>query len=249
MNEVQARPALPAEALPDRFAVETGVERARLLQRLLEANAPLTLQRPGTDPLPVAARLLSVEPSADRVELHLLGGSAAAATLADAERLYGGATLEGVQLRIELGPARLENGERGRLLLAPMPRRMAWLQRRDAFRVAPPPGVVPRLFVPVAGKPHEARVLDVSATGIGFEWPAPDRVPAVGSQIAGCRLELPSTGPIRLGLAVRTATPCEDGPTRLGAAFVGVDPPAERSIQVFVNHPQTQARRNRPSAD
>lgn len=249
MSEVETRPPLPPEAVPDRFAVDTAAERARMLLRLLDANAPLTLQRPGTDAPPVAARLLAVEPSADRVELHLLGGSAAAAVFADAERVYGGATLEGVELRIELGPARLENGERGRVLRVPMPQRMAWLQRRDAFRVTPPPGVAPRLFVPVAGKPRETRVLDMSATGVGFEWPIPDRVPAVGTQIAGCKLDLPSTAPIRLGLAVRTVAPAEGAPTRLGAAFVGVDPPAERAIQVFVNLAQTQARRNRPSTD
>jgi c-di-GMP-binding flagellar brake protein YcgR len=242
-------------ALIERFAVVEPAERMRLLRRLLDDHVPVTLHLPGDAGEARAARLVELDEATDRIELRLADeGAPAAPTRATAplDAVHGAhaqATLDGVALRFELGAAQLAGEGRIAVLRAPLPRRLARLQRRDAFRVAPPETDAPRLFVPLRRRPHEARILDLSATGVALEWPSATDVPAVGETLRGCRLELPSTPAIHCALSVRSVAPSEGAPTRLGCAFVGIDPAAERSIQVFVNLAQTLARRLRPSLD
>ncbi len=237
------------EALLDRFTVADAAERTRLIQRLLDTGVPVTLQLPDDPRGAVSARLHSLDAGAGRVALRVLEDGVRAARFDAAPRVYGRAVLDGAELRFELGPAHLAMGDDGRVLQAPTPRRLAWVQRRDAFRIAPPPTVTPRLFVPVSDGPREARILDVSATGVAFEWPGSEPAPGIGTHLPGCRLELPSTTPIGCSLAVRSSTPRPGASTRLGSEFVVIDPAAARAVQVFVNLAQTRARRSRPRVD
>lgn len=249
MSDVRDRPGLAPEALPERFAVGEAAERIRLLQRLLDASVPVTLRRPDEGGDAVAAALLAIDPAAGRIVLRVFGHGAAAAALEAAPGLLGVAALDGVELRFDLGPVRLVDAGDGPALHAPLPRRLAWVQRRDAFRIAPPPTATPRLFVAGPDRPREARILDVSATGVALEWPLPGPVPAIGTHLPGCRLELPANPPIRCGLAVRSSAMRPDGSTRLGSEFVGMDPASARAVQVYVNLAQTHARRSRPRVD
>jgi c-di-GMP-binding flagellar brake protein YcgR len=249
MSDAEDRPRVPAEPLPERFSVEDEQERVLLLQRLLDAHAPVTLHLPDGALGTAAARLLEVDAGAQRVALRVDDPGTLATALGNAPRVLGLATLDGVELRFELGPVRLAKEPGWPLILAALPRLLVRLQRRDAFRVTPPVTARPRLMVPVAGGLREAAIVDVSATGIAFEWPGPDEAPSPGDELAGSRLELPSTLPIVCGLSVRSSTRQAGEPTRLGAEFLGLDPAAERTVQVFVNLAQTRARRVRPRVD
>ena len=249
MSDAEDRPRVPAEPLPERFSVDDALERVRLLQRLLDARAPVTLHLPDGALGTAAARLLEVDARAQRLALRVDDPGTLATALGNAPRVLGLATLDGVELRFELGPVRLAKESGWPLIRAALPRRLVRLQRRDAFRVAPPATARPRLMVPVRGGLREAAIVDLSATGIAFEWPGPDDAPAPGDELVGGRLDLPSTPPIGCGLVVRSSTRRAGEPARLGAEFVGLDPASARAVQVFVNLAQTRVRRVRPRID
>ena len=249
MSDVEDRPRVPAEPLPERFAVDDAHERVRILQGLLDACAPVTLHLPDATLGKAAARLLEVDADARRVALRVEDPGTLATALGNAPRVLCLGTLDGVEMRFELGPVRLAKERGWPTIRAELPRRFVRLQRRDAFRVAPPPTARPRLRVPAPDGLLEAPVLDVSATGIAFEWPVHDGAPSPGDELVGCRLDLPSTPPIACGLSVRASTRRAGAPTRLGAEFVGMEPSAARAVQVFVNLAQTHVRRRRPRVD
>jgi c-di-GMP-binding flagellar brake protein YcgR len=249
MSDAEDRPRVPAETLPERFTVDDAQERVRLLQRLLEAGAPVCLHLPDGAPGTAAARLLEVDAGAQRVSLRVDDPGTLATALGNAPRVLGLATLDGVELRFELGPLRLAKERGWPLIRAALPRRLVRLQRRDAFRVTPPVTARPRLMVPVTGGLREAVIVDVSATGIAFEWPGPDEAPSPGEELVGGRLDLPSSPPIACALSVRSSTRRAGEPTRLGAEFVALEPAAARAVQVYVNLAQTRVRRTRPRID
>jgi c-di-GMP-binding flagellar brake protein YcgR len=243
---VVAHPRFEPPAPPDRHAVEDAHERLRLLRRLLAEGAMVVLHLPDDEDTAVVSRLLAVDPAADRVEFEFVTDDGRRAAFRDAGRALARATLDGVALRFDLeGTLPRDGGDAGRLV-APLPRRLARLQRREAFRVTPPVTALPRLFLSVDGVECEARILDVSAIGVAFEWPSPDPPPAPGARLAACRLELPATLPIRCALVVRSAELRTDAPARLGGELDALDPAAARAVQVFVNLAQTRGRRARP---
>jgi hypothetical protein len=239
--EIRSRAAAPSPSDP--FAVSDAAERVRLLRRLLAEDAMVVLHLPGDEDTAVVSRLLSLDVAAGRIELAFVTDERRRAAFRDAGRALARAALDGVGLRFELDATRTDVEGR---LAASLPRRLARLQRREAYRVAPPVTAQPRLFVPVEGGEREARILDVSATGLAFEWPSPDVAPAVGAWLAGCRLELPATLPIRCALAIRSVEPRPGAPVRLGGELDGLDPAAARAVQIYVNLAQTRARRARP---
>jgi c-di-GMP-binding flagellar brake protein YcgR len=239
--EIRSRSASPAPSDP--FAVADAAERIGLLRRLLAEGAMVVLHLPGDEDTAVVSRLLSLDVAAGRVELEFDTDEGRRAAFRDAGSALARATLDGVGLRFELEATRTEVDGR---LVASLPRRLARLQRRETYRVAPPVTAQPRLFVPVDGAEREARILDLSATGVAFEWPSPAAAPPVGTRLAGCRLELPAALPMRCTLAIRSAEPRPDAPVRLGGEFEGLDPAAARAVQVFVNLAQTRTRRARP---
>ncbi|MFO0461517.1 MAG: flagellar brake protein [Burkholderiales bacterium] len=238
--EIRSRSGPPTASDP--FAVADAAERVRLLRRLLAEDAMVVLHLPGDEDTAVVSRLLSLDVAAGRIELEFVTDEGRRAAFRDAGRALARATLDGVGLRFELDAARTDVDGR---LVASLPRRLARLQRREAYRVTPPVTAQPRLFVPVNGDEPEARILDISATGLAFEWPGPDAAPSVGTRLAGCRLELPATLPIRCALAIRSVEPRPGAPVRLGGELVGLDPAAARAGQVYVNLAQTRARRAR----
>lgn len=239
--EIRSRSGPPTASDP--FAVADAAERVRLLRRLLAEDAMVVLHLPGDEDTAVVARLLSLDVAAGRIELEFVTDEGRRAAFREAGRALARATLDGVGLRFELDAARADVEGR---LVASLPRRLARLQRREAYRVAPPVTAKPRLFVPLDGDEREARILDVSASGLAFEWPSSDAPPAIGARLAGCRLELPATLPIRCALAIRSAEQRPDAPIRLGGEYDGLDPAAARAVQVYVNVAQTRTRRARP---
>ena len=233
----------------DPYSVEDAGERTRLMRRLFAEGAMVVLTPPDDEDTAVVSRVLSVDATGGRLELEFVTDAARVAAFREAGRACARASLDGIGLRFALEPIQLIGDAEARRLVAAMPVRLLRLQRREAFRVAPPVTAQPRLFVPLADGEREVRVLDVSATGLAFEWPDADSPPPAGTRLPGCRLELPATVPIRCTLRVRGVEPRPDAPVRVGVELEGLAPTAARSVQVYVNLAQVRSRRARPRLD
>lgn len=242
------RPEADAELL-ERCAITDAGERARLLAALAEHGEVVALYPSGTDDTFVVSRLLGWDAASSRIELEFAADPAREAAFARAGRATAVALLARVKLQFGLDRMRVDAVTRRMSAQAAGP--FARVQRRDAFRVIPPPDAQARLAVNDGGAERRAVVLDVSATGIAFRFDAPPSpLPEAGRTYAGCRLELPATAPIRCSLVVRSVDPmaAEDRTpqVRVGCELAGLDPPSARAVQVYVNAAQTRARRTRP---
>lgn len=244
---------LPVGSAYAGFGVAERAERLRLLRALADGREMVTLHAGLDADCFVVSRVLAVDPVADTVDLEFNTDDGRRDAFRAAGVATGVALLDRVTLQFELlRPTIAGDGGRGRLRAA-LPQRLARMQRRDAFRVAPPASAVAALSVPGTDAPHAVRVLDVSATGIAFEWEGDADAPRPGTRLAECRLELPASVPIRCDLLVRGVEPLADPyddprrrVLRVGCAFDGLDPSSARSIQVYVNLAQTRGRRVRP---
>jgi c-di-GMP-binding flagellar brake protein YcgR len=238
------------------WGVDDPAERLRLLRALGEHRERVTLHAADDEACFVVSRVLDVDLAAGTVDLEFDTDDARRDAFRRAGRAQAVAVLDRVTLQLELERTSIVADGNGGRLRAALPSRLARLQRREAFRVAPPASAVPRLRVAAAGEARAVRILDVSASGIAFEWcPADDGLgaPASGDRLLDCCLELPATAPIRCALRVRVAAPLTDpfdDPSRrslrVGCAFEGLDAPSARAIQVYVNLAQVRARSVRP---
>jgi len=142
------------------------------------------------------------------------------------------------------------------LLRLKWPDRLYRLQRRNAYRITPPPFAPASLWLATPDEPAQERLVDVadiSATGIAFRWPAlAGPAPAQGKTLSHCRLELAGTIPIRCDLVVtdiRTDDPAADRPdarTRVGCRFSAIDPASARGVQMYVDAAQRRLRTRKP---
>ncbi|MCX7229642.1 MAG: flagellar brake protein [Burkholderiales bacterium] len=238
----------------ERFGIDDGVERLRLLRALADSRERVTLHTAEDADCHVVSCVLGVDAAAGTIELEFNTDKACCDAFAGSASVTAVALLDRVTLQFELARCALVGaGERGRLK-APLPLGLVRLQRRDAFRVEPSRSAVPRLWLRERGGERAVRILDVSATGLAFEVVADAVVPRVGACLGACRLELPATAPIRCDLLVRAVEPIVDpfsdptvgAPLRVGCAFDALEPSAARAVQVFVNLAQTRGRRARP---
>lgn len=243
------RPETDVAALA-RHAIGDAAERGRLLASLAEQGEVIALYPAGAADAFVVSRALGCDAAHGRLELEFTADAARESTFARAGRATAVALLARVKLQFELDRLRIDGTTRRLLAEARGP--FARLQRRDAFRVVPPPDAQARLAVSEGSAEHRVVVLDVSATGIAFRFDAPPSpLPKLGQVWSGCRLELPATAAIRCALQVRSVDPMvteDHAPqVRIGCEFAGLEPSAARAVQVYVNAAQTRRRRLRPS--
>lgn len=244
----RARPETDA-ALLERHRVHDGTERIRLLAELAASRTPVVLHVGAGHGSGVPARLARVDPATGGLELALDVSpealAACRAALGAAGAVTGVAIQAGVKLQFVLDRMTPAGDGPQATLRAALPGTLVRVQRRDAYRIAPSPLAVPRLWLrdPQApSAPRAVTVTDLSATGVSFRIPAPAALAAVGERLAADPLELPATLPIRCGLRVRAIEPEPDGALRVGCAFEALEPAAERALQVFVNAAQLRGR-------
>ncbi|MFZ4758010.1 MAG: flagellar brake protein [Burkholderiaceae bacterium] len=232
-----------------RHAVEESGERLRLLQGLYDQREMVTLYAGAGQDCFAVSRVLGFDTARGTFDLEFNTDDCRRTLFRETGRVTGVALPRRVKLQFALERFTIAgDGERARLR-APLPVALARLQRRDAFRVEPPPQATPRLWLHGAQGEFPVQVFDVSATGVAFAWPTDQPAPPIGTRLQRCRFELPGNAPIRCDLVVRGVEPIGvDSPAqvRVGSAFDALDSPAARAIQVFVNLAQVRGRRARP---
>jgi c-di-GMP-binding flagellar brake protein YcgR len=146
----------------------------------------------------------------------------------------------------------LVQGHTASVLQARLPREMFRFQRRNTFRVRTIERTSPTASFRHPGIPDMSvslRVLDVSIGGCALLQPS--NVPGLqpGAVIKGVRLSLDADTQIDAGLMLHhvTSTGAENNSVRLGCEIVGMDPTAQRALQVYID--QTQKRRRMMSRE
>jgi len=247
-----ARPETDVTLL-ERHRVEDGAERIRLLVGLAAAHTPVALHVGGPHGSGVSARLETVDAEAGSLSITLDMPPDVQVACRTMLRSAGGATgvaiQPGAKLQFPLDGLTCADDDSRAALRARLPTTLVRLQRRDAYRIAPSPLAFPRLWLRDSETPqtaHAVAVTDLSATGVSFRVPATGPTPAIGDRLDADPLELPATLPIRCALRVRVVAIGADGELRVGCAFEGLEPAAERTLQVFVNAAQVRGRTPKP---
>lgn len=257
-------------ALLSRHAVTELDERRNWMQRLGTQSEPIALHCAALGLCGIATQLVW-HPANDTLELLALPEpdlqGTEQANRSGPLRATAVALHEGVKLQFEIqgrvsppSPSKTDPHWR---LIAPLPLVIHRLQRRDAFRVKPPPAAPAELWLQTPGERSGERsvtVTDISATGIAFQWPLlAGFAPRPGERLDHCRLELSGTIPIDCTLVVsavqtdgrvgdKGTAPADDAQScvRVGSRFESLSPSAARAIQVYVNLAQTRSRIRRP---
>jgi flagellar brake protein len=234
----------------DEFRVTAPGEIRALLKQLMDDVVPLNLS--ASDGSAYTTTLWTLDPAAGRLSFTADMMAPAVLDIVEADECAAVAYLDRVKVQFDVTDLVVVQGHKASVLQARFPREMYRFQRRNTFRVR----TVERTS-PTASFRHPGihdmsvalRVLDVSIGGCALLQPA--NVPALqpGAVIKGVRLSLDAETQIDAGLMLHhvTSTGAENGSVRLGCEIVGLNPTAQRALQVYID--QTQKRRRMMAGD
>ena len=232
------------------FRVDASGEIRALLKQLMDEAAPLNLS--ASDGSAYTTTLWTVDPAAGRLSFTADINAPAVHDIVEADECAAVAYLDRVKVQFDVSDLVLVQGHKACVLQAPMPREMFRFQRRGSFRVRTLERTSPTASFRHPGIPDmqlALRVLDVSMGGCALLQPS--NVPSLqpGAVIPGVRLSLDVDTRFDVGLMLHhvTSTGAENGSVRLGCEMVGMDPTAQRALQVYID--QTQKRRRLMSGE
>lgn len=227
------------------FRVPHAADRLALFRQLRDTATPLVLAAPAG----VSARcvLWSLDSDSGRLSFSADDDSPQWQGLVDANEALAVGYLDSVKLQFELDHLVLVRGAKGMALQAAMPANLYRFQRRDSFRVRPAGAIGPKLMLRHPSLPDmrlELRILDLSVGGCSLLRPAdvPELCP--GLTLHGVQVELDATNSFVAGLELHHIASIgnDAGAQRIGCAWHGLDPFAERALQRYVNDTQKQHR-------
>ena len=196
--------------------------------------------------------LWTLDPAADRLSFTADTLQPAVHDIVEAEECAAVAYLDRVKVQFDVTDLVLVQGHKASVLQARFPREMFRFQRRNTFRVRTIERTSPTASFRHPGIPDMSvalRVLDVSIGGCALLQPANVPLLQPGAVIKGVRLSLNAETQIDAGLMLHhvTSTGAENGSVRLGCEIVGLNPTAQRALQLYID--QTQKRRRMMSGE
>jgi c-di-GMP-binding flagellar brake protein YcgR len=226
------------------FRVTAPGEIRALLKQLMDDVVPLNLS--ASDGSAYTTTLWTLDPSADRISFTADTQCPAVQDIVEADECAAVAYLDRVKVQFDVGDLVLVQGHKASVLQARFPREMFRFQRRNTFRVRTIERTAPTASFRHPGIPDMSlalRVLDVSIGGCALLQPANVPMLQPGAVIRGVRLSLNAETQIDAGLMLHhiTSTGAENGSVRLGCEIVGLNPTAQRALQLYID--QTQKRR------
>jgi len=237
--EGQGREAPSAE-----FRVTDATEVRALLKSLMDQVVPLNLN--ASDGSAYTTTLWTLDAQAARIGFTADINAPAVHDILEADECVAIAYLDRVKVQFDVSDLVLVQGHKASVLQARLPRELYRFQRRSTFRVRTIERTSPTASFRHPGIPDMSvalRVLDVSIGGCALLQPS--NVPGLqpGAVIKGVRLSLDADTQIDAGLMLHhvTSTGAENGSVRLGCEIVGMNPTAQRALQVYID--QTQKRR------
>ena len=226
------------------FRVDDPAEIRALLKALMDQVVPLNLS--ASDASAYTTTLWTVDPASQRLSFTADLHAPAVHDIVEADECVAVAYLDKVKLQFDVHDLVLVQGPRAAVLQAGLPREIFRFQRRNAYRVRTIERTSPTASFRHPGIPDmgvSLRVLDVSIGGCALLLPANVPVLQPGALIKGVQLSLDPETRVEAGLMLHhvTSTGAENGSVRLGCEIVGLNPTAQRALQVYID--QTQKRR------
>jgi c-di-GMP-binding flagellar brake protein YcgR len=242
------RPETDERVLRD-YRISEPSERARLLAELVSTGDRVSIYDNPDAEAGLESRLLSFDIARDSLEFEILPKQSQSVHFGSSSQVVAVAVMAQVKLQFDLGPLRVD--VQATQFEVKAPSSVVRLQRRDAYRVHPPREAGAQIFIResvAGGNEWRAPVLDLSATGLAFQW-SHSTPPTDGAMLPSCRLELAGVPAITCQLRVKS-TKLQGPPgsriARVGGEFIGLDSSAARAIQVYVNAAQTRSRSRKP---
>lgn len=224
------------DGIDERFIVRGRMEILDILNDLVYRAEPVMLFC-DDDAASIAVTLLEA-----RDKTIVFDAGADAATLRrilQAKRCVFAAKPDGIQVRFATACAQETSWDGSQVLLAPLPERIARLQRQESLRVMVPPKqkLVARLIDEDGKVLGEFPMRDLSTGGLGIVARGHPR-PEIVQRIARILATLPGHGEIDCAVTLRHVTWLSGGdkepPSRIGLGFVGLPPAMRAAIQRYI---------------
>jgi c-di-GMP-binding flagellar brake protein YcgR len=219
-----------------RFRIGSRSEIVSIL-RELQAKHALVSASGGGD-AQIVTTILSVDPESDEVVFDWGGSQKVADKLMAASRLLFETSLDQVRVRFNASQATPVFFEGEAAFRIPVPPFVFRIQRRDSYRLKVPASlralVEIESFAPQASAPTPMTVVDISETGARLGGSRKDRAVVPGERYEKCRLLLPDSPPIVVGVEVVHVTAQSDGSMRFGVRFLGIPERDAGTIRRFI---------------
>jgi flagellar brake protein len=232
------------------FRVTEAGEIRSLLKSLMDQVVPLNLS--ASDGSAYTTTLWTVDPNTGRISFTADIMAHAMHDIVEADECVAVAYLDRIKVQFDVHDLLLVQGQKASVLQARLPREVFRFQRRNTYRVRTIERTSPTAAFRHPSIPDMSvslRVLDVSVGGCALLLPS--NVPPLqpGAVIKGVRLSLDAETQIDAGLMLHhvTSTGAENGSVRLGCEIVGLNPGAQRALQLYID--QTQKRRRMMALD
>jgi flagellar brake protein len=191
------------------FGVDDRATILLLLRRMIEQRSMLEAPVPGGGP-GLLSLVLDVDERRDQIVLDASPHAHIERVLLSQPEVDFATRVDKVNVRFTTGPLIKQGFEGMPAYRAPIPERLRYMQRREFFRIEVPPshGATCQVMVPATANhpPHDirTRVFDISGGGLSLLVPpGEDGVLTGGARFAACKLSLPESSPILVGLRVR----------------------------------------------
>lgn len=219
-----------------RFRIGSRSEIVSIL-RELQAKHALVSASGGGD-AQIVTTILSVDPENDDLVLDWGGSQKVADKLMAASRLLFETSLDQVRVRFTSAqptPMFFEGEAAFRIAL---PMFVYRIQRRDSYRLKVPASLRALLeienFAPQGAPATPMTLHDISETGARLGGSRKDRAVVPGERYERCRLVLPESPPISVGVEVIHVTAQSDGSMRFGVRFLGIPERDAATIRRFI---------------
>ncbi len=243
--------ALAPSRTTDEHRVEGRMAVRAIARELMLSNTDVGLFADGDLIDPLLTRVIQLED--DRIAFELSGpDSVVARTLA--ARVLTVVGLPGaVRIQFDVSapsvtPGRTQDGEPADIVVCALPSRGWRIQRRNAFRVAPPRIDRARLILRLPDDGGEKPLLidDLSIGGLSVRWPIGTAVPELGDGYRHCRLETEASPAIPCDLIVTRVQPGRERTLcRVSFEFYAMPTEVLRLVQMYVMDIERRTRASR----
>jgi c-di-GMP-binding flagellar brake protein YcgR len=224
------------DGIDERFIVRGRMEILDILNDLIYRTEPVVLS---CDDEANSFRVTLLE-ARDKTLVFEAGGDPAAwQRILGATRCVFAARPDGIQVRFATATAIETSWDGSKVLMVPLPERIARLQRQESLRVLVPPRqkLTARLLDANGKVLGEFPVRDLSTGGLGVAARGHPR-PEIVQRIARVATSLPGHGEIDCAVTLRHVTWLSGGekdpPSRIGLSFVGLPPAMRAAIQRYI---------------
>lgn len=215
-----------------------------LLRRMIEQRSMLEAPVPGGGP-GLLSVLLDIDERRNQVVIDASPHAHIERVLLAQPEVAFATRVDKVNVRFATGPLVKQSFEGMPAYRAPIPERLRYMQRREFFRIEVPPshGASCQLMVPATANqpPHDirTRVHDISGGGLSLVVPpGDDSILTGGARFAACKLSLPESNPIVVGLRVRRNFRVQRrgqlSLTCAGCEYLDLSPSAQSVIQRYL---------------